>query len=51
MPRRSDRRWATRCLNGTRDIENGARPMPHRIDRRRWASGPVDETRELESPE
>ena len=35
MPRRIDRRRATRCLDGTRDIENVARPVPRRIDRRR----------------
>ena len=49
MPRRSDHHWATRCLDGTGDIENGARPMPRRIDRRLHTDD--DETRDLQNPE
>ena len=51
MPRRMDRRRAARCLDGTRDTENGPWPMPRRIDRRHPADRRVDEACDIENPE
>ena len=51
MPRRFDRHCAARRLDGTRDIENGKRPVPRRLDRRRRADRCVEEARDIENPE
>ena len=51
MPRRFDRRYAARRLDGTRDNENGDRPVPRGIDRRRRADRCVEEARDIENPE
>ena len=51
MPLRFDRHCAARCLDGTRDIEDGERPMPRRFDRRHRADGCVEGACDIENPE
>ena len=51
MPRPIDRDRATRRLDGTRDIENGARPLRRRVDWPRRADRCADEACDIENPE
>ena len=51
MPRRTDGRDAARCLDGTRNIEDGERPVPGRIDRRRRTDRCIEEACDIKNPE